>query len=213
MPWASLRPLLPGGPEEVERCIGRLRTFASELLRWNQGVSNLVSRDDEPRLIDRHIAESLAGLTVINSLGCKKLLDFGSGGGFPAMPLALAGAGERWTLVESRRNKTLFLRRAVQALGLSHVEVVTGRLEMLADDQLRAVRADAFTSRATLKLGPTLALAARVLPAGGHAILWKGSGVHDEIAAAGEALRNGWSEPVVHALRDSVNAIVVMTRK
>ena len=56
------------------------------------------------------------------------LVDFGSGGGFPALPLALAGVGERWTLVESRRNKTLFLRRAIQELGAGQVDVLTGRL-------------------------------------------------------------------------------------
>jgi 16S rRNA (guanine527-N7)-methyltransferase len=213
MPWDSLRPLLAGDDAEVERVLGRLRSFAAELLSWNQGVSNLISRDDETRLVERHLAESLAGVAIIKTLGCKQLLDFGSGGGFPAIPLAIAGVGEHWTLVESRRNKTLFLRRVVQALGLYHVEVITGRLEALEPGRLDDTRADGFTSRATLKLGPTLALATRVLPSRGHAILWKGSGVHDEIAAAGDALRLGWSEPVIHALRDSLNAVVVLTKK
>ena len=213
MPWGSLRPMLPGNEAEVARIMERLRTFALELLRWNQGVSNLVSHDDETRLVERHLAESLAGLNIINSLDCKRLVDFGSGGGFPALPLALAGAGEHWTLVESRRNKTLFLRRAVQALALEQVEVITGRLEALPREQLDALRADAFTSRATLKLGPTLALAAMLLPPGGHAILWKGSGIHDELAAAREVLSREWSEPVLHALPESLNTIVVLTKK
>jgi 16S rRNA (guanine527-N7)-methyltransferase len=213
MPWDSLRPLLAGDDAEVERVLGRLRSFAAELLSWNQGVSNLISRDDERRLVERHLAESLAGAAIIKALGCKQLLDFGSGGGFPAIPLAIAGVGEHWTLVESRRNKTLFLRRVVQALGLYHVDVITGRLEALEPGRLDDTRVDGFTSRATLKLGPTLALAARALPSGGHAILWKGSGVHDEIAAAGDALRLGWSEPVIHALRDSQNAVVVLAKK
>jgi len=213
MPWVSLRPLLPGPDSDVDRLIGRLRTFAGELLRWNQGVSNLVSHDDEPRLIERHIAESLAGLGLINSLGCKRLVDFGSGGGFPALPLAIAGAGERWTLVESRRNKTLFLRRAVQVLELRNVEVLTGRLETLSPEELSALGADALTSRATLKLGPTLALAARLLPPGAHAILWKGSGVRDELAATGDPVRREWSEPVLHAIGESHNSVVVFTKK
>ena len=86
--------------------LDRLKAFATELLRWSQGVSNLISHNDEPRIVDRHIAESLAGVSIINALGCNNLVDFGSGGGFPALPLALVGVGRHWTLVESRRNKT-----------------------------------------------------------------------------------------------------------
>ena len=135
MRWDSLRPLLPGSEAERAATIARLKAFAGELLRWNQGVSNLVSHDDESRLIERHFAESLAGLSILNTLGCKRLVDFGSGGGFPAIPLVLAGAGEHWTLVESRRNKTLFLRRAVQQLALGQVVVLTGRLETLIEQE------------------------------------------------------------------------------
>src|SRR5262245_13423364 len=123
MPWGSLWPLLRGSDAERDAVLARLRAFAGELLRWNRGVSNLVSHDDEARLVERHLAESLAGLELLNALACKHILDFGSGGGFPAIPLILAGDGERWTLVESRRNKTLFPRRAVQALGPANVTV------------------------------------------------------------------------------------------
>lgn len=204
--------MLPGSDAEREAVLARLRSFAAELLRWNRGVSNLVSRDDEPRLVERHLAESLAGLEIINALGSKRLLDFGSGGGFPAIPLAIAGAGEHWTLVESRRNKTLFLRRAVQELALANVTVVMARLESLVAEDPEAIRCDAFTSRATLRLGPTLALAARVVVPGGHAILWKGSGIHEELVAAAAELRGTWSEPRVHAIAQGPNSIVVFQR-
>jgi len=212
MPWGSLWPLLRGSDAERDAVLARLRAFAGELLRWNRGVSNLVSHDDEARLVERHLAESLAGLELLNALACKHILDFGSGGGFPAIPLILAGAGERWTLVESRRNKTLFLRRAVQELGLANVSVVTGRLETLVAETPEAVRADAITSRATLKLGPTLGLAAQVVPSGGAAFLWKGSGVHEELAATGEGWRESWSEPRLHAISEGRNSIIVFTR-
>src|SRR5262245_52995995 len=85
-PWDSLRSLLAGDDAEREVMLTRLRAFALELLRWNRGVSNLVSHDDESRLVARHIAESLAGAAAIKALGCRRLVDFGSGGGFPALP-------------------------------------------------------------------------------------------------------------------------------
>ena len=211
MPWAALRPLLAGGEKDRELAIGRLRLFALELLRWNQGVSNLVSHDDELRLVDRHIAESLAGVSVLNKLNCKYIVDFGSGGGFPALPLALAGVGERWTLVESRRNKTLFLRRALQELHTDGIEVITARLEVLIADDPASLRCDGFTSRATMKAVPTLLMAAEIVDPGGHAVLWKGSAVTDELAAD-ESWRESWSDPVVHPIGDGPNTIVVFER-
>jgi 16S rRNA (guanine527-N7)-methyltransferase len=109
------------------------------------------------------------------------LLDFGSGGGLPALPLALAGVGERWTLVESRRNKTLFLRKIIQEFGLTNVDVELARLETLSSEAERLGKFDGFTSRATLRLGPTLALAADWVPPGGLAYLWKGSRMEQEM--------------------------------
>ena len=213
MAWESLLPLLTGSDADRRRVLARLKAFAGELLRWNQGVSNLISHDDEPRLLDRHIAESLAGISIVNNLSCSKLVDFGSGGGFPALPLALAGVGRHWTLVESRRNKTLFLRRAVQELAIADIQVITGRLEVLIEENPASLACDGFTSRATMKLGPTLGLAASIVRPGGHAILWKGSGFQAEVAAAESEWQRDWQAPVVHALGDGPNLISVFERK
>jgi 16S rRNA (guanine527-N7)-methyltransferase len=214
MDWGSLRPWLAGGEADTEFTLSRLKAFAVELLRWSQGVSNLISHNDEPRLVDRHIAESLAGASIINRLGCSRLLDFGSGGGFPAIPLALAGVGKHWTLVESRRNKTLFLRRAVQELSLGGtIDVITGRLEILIEEDRGALRCDGFTSRATMKLGPTLKLAAAVVEPGGHAVLWKGSGFQEELTATAEEWQANWMEPAVHTIENGPNTISVFKRR
>jgi 16S rRNA (guanine527-N7)-methyltransferase len=193
--------------------LARLRHFALELLQWNRGVSNLVSHDDETRLVERHIAESIAGCKLINDKGCKVLVDFGSGGGFPALPLALAGVGERWTLVESRRNKTLFLRRAVQELAIAGVDVRTGRLEALVEEDAGGLACYGFTSRATMKLAPTLELAARIVRPGGHAFLWKGSGVDDELRAAGAEWREAWHDVARVPIAGGPNSIAVFERK
>jgi 16S rRNA (guanine527-N7)-methyltransferase len=213
MAWGSLRPLLAGSDPDRDVVLARLRAFALELLRWNQGVSNLISHDDEPRLLDRHIVESLVGVNIINDLGCNKLVDFGSGGGFPALPLTLAGAGRHWKLVESRRNKTLFLRRVVQELAIAEVDVVTGRLEVLVKEDPASLSCDGFTSRATMKLGPTLELAAEIVEPGGHAILWKGSGFQDELAGSREQWEAKWATPVIHPIADGPNTVSVFLRK
>jgi 16S rRNA G527 N7-methylase RsmG len=111
-----------------------LRHFLELLLQWNRRVSNLISKNDESRIVEAHLAPSIEPAEWIASHGLSSWLDFGSGGGFPALPLALCGVGERWDLVESRRTKTLFLRRAVEQLELGGVRVITDRLENLVGD-------------------------------------------------------------------------------
>ena len=210
-PWGSLRAFLPGSASEQDQVLARLRAFALELLQWNRGVSNLIAHADERRLVERHIAESLAGGSVLRELACAHIVDLGTGGGFPALPLAIAGAARRWTLVESRRNKTLFLRRAVERLELRDIVVMTGRLEVLVDSDHDALQCDGFTSRATMKAGPTLALAARIVRPHGHAVLWKGSGLEQELAED-TAWRRDWSAPRAHPIGAGPNSIAVFER-
>ena len=168
-PWQLVEQQLALAGSDPAETLPRIRRYAEMLLEWNRGFSNLISASDETRLVERHIVESLSPAKWIKEAGPKSFMDFGSGGGFPAIPLALAGVGERWVLVESRRNKTLFLRKVSEELGLKVIEVELARLEMLLDDAGRIGRFDAFTSRATLRLGPTLSLAANWVAAGGHA--------------------------------------------
>jgi 16S rRNA (guanine527-N7)-methyltransferase len=167
------------------------------LLEWSRGASNLISQRDEPRLLERHIRESILPVRTLVESGSRRWLDFGSGGGFPAIPLAIAGVPGRWTLVESRRNKTLFLRKAIQELGLEDFEVVNDRLENLITDEARVGAFDGLTSRATLKLGPTLELAATAIAAGGTAFLWKGSGLQQELTERGKWDANWRHEGVI----------------
>ena len=162
-----------------DEVLGRLRRFVTMLVAWNSNVSNLISKNDAARIAERHLVESLEPAALLASRGLSSWMDFGSGAGFPAVPLALVGIGERWRLVESRRPKTLFLRKIVGALELRGFEVIHDRLENIAGD----VPVDGFTARATQAVGPTLRLAARHVRPGGTACLWKGSSWKAEMYA------------------------------
>ena len=154
--------------------------------------------------MSRHLAESLEPAGWLAESGARRWIDLGSGAGFPALPIAIVGIGEKWLLVESRRPKALFLRRVTQQLGLAHVLVAHARLEELLQRQRQgepdadAARAggfpfDAFTSRATLTLAPTLEMASSSVHPGGHAFLWKGSGRVDE-KASNPRWQDQWSD-------------------
>ena len=174
-PWDLITPHLLRAGVDVVEVMPLIRRYAELLLEWNRGFSNLISTSDESRLVQRHIVESLEPAHWIKTGGAQRWMDFGSGGGLPAIPLALAGVGESWTLVESRRNKTLFIRKIIQEFGLKNVTVELARLESLDGEAERLGKFDGFTSRATLRLGPTLFLASNWVAPGGLAYLWKGS--------------------------------------
>jgi 16S rRNA (guanine527-N7)-methyltransferase len=136
-------------PVEV---VGQLGDYVGLLAKWNRTI-NLTALAVEPpteAAIDRLIIEPLIASRYVR-LEDRRCLDVGSGGGSPALPLALMCPALRMILVESRSRKAAFLREAIRQLGLGAVTVENCRLEALARPELcgtmelitlRAVRLD-----------------------------------------------------------------------
>lgn len=144
-----------------------LESFARILAKW-QRVQNLVSRETD-ELWERHVADSLQLLRFWRP-NDGRLVDFGSGGGFPAVPLAIAlkGLGARYTLIESIARKGSFLRAVSRELGLD-VTVETQRIEAVAPRETHVI-----TSRALAELPQLLAWAAPWFGPGTRALFHKG---------------------------------------
>ncbi|MBI4558315.1 MAG: class I SAM-dependent methyltransferase [Candidatus Hydrogenedentes bacterium] len=115
---------------------------------WNRLLS-LVARGDVTSLWERHILDSLSLVEWIVRLkgGECHLLDIGSGGGFPAVPVKLALPGLRLTMVERSARKVVFLRKVIAALKLGWTEVVQGEFPRA----VAGVAPDAVTARAVEK--------------------------------------------------------------
>lgn len=126
----GLAPLVP--PEALEKTAAELRTYIADLVAWNIR-SNLVAAGDRTRLVRRHVVESLACVPLLDELGGIKLLDLGSGGGFPGIPIKLVRPWLDVALVESRRMKSLFLRREIESLGLRGASAWQARIEEIAE--------------------------------------------------------------------------------
>lgn len=101
--------------------------------RWN-ARTNLTAIVDDPRAAAVHYRDSLAALELINH---GPIVDFGSGAGFPGIPLALARPDWNFTLVEPRRKRASFLEMAVARLNLRNVKVRIGRIEDIPDQLYR----------------------------------------------------------------------------
>ena len=107
------------------RTMGR---HALELLQWNR-VTNLTTITDPLDVAVKHYVDALAAAPWIGDRA--RVLDAGSGGGFPGIPLAILRPDLSVTLVDSVRKKVSFLKHAIRTLGLSGIDAVHGRLEDL----------------------------------------------------------------------------------
>src|SRR5438105_10545546 len=92
-----------------------LDTYKRELLKWNEKI-NLIGPEAREHL-DDHIAEALAAAGILKPEG--EVLDFGSGGGLPAIPMAIVSPNARFHLVEADQKKWAFLKHAARECGLN----------------------------------------------------------------------------------------------
>jgi 16S rRNA (guanine527-N7)-methyltransferase len=117
---------LPGLEAEQSR---RFEAYLSLLMRWN-ARTNLTAIRDQEGILARHFVESIACVHAL-PVGIANLLDFGSGAGFPGIPIAICRAEIEVTLAESQGKKAAFLQEAVRVLSL-RAKVHSGRAEALA---------------------------------------------------------------------------------
>jgi 16S rRNA (guanine527-N7)-methyltransferase len=136
----------------IEEVHADLESFAQLLRKW-QAVQNLVSRETLDDVWTRHFADSLQVLRLLRP-GDHAFLDLGSGGGFPALPLAIAlrSPNHHFTLIEPNGRKVSFLRTVTRELGL--MVTVEGRRSDQVDSR-ETPPPDVITSRALASL-PTL---------------------------------------------------------
>jgi 16S rRNA (guanine527-N7)-methyltransferase len=133
---------------------GRFEAYLSLFVRWNTRV-NLTSVRDEEGILSRHFVESIACARALPE-GIATLLDFGSGGGFPGIPIALCRPEVAVTLAESQGKKAAFLQEALRVLGLS-AKVHAQRAELLE------TRFDCVTLRAVDRMADAVEAAARLV--------------------------------------------------
>lgn len=157
-------------PEEVSQ----LLVYLEALKQWNTKI-NLTAIRDERGIIIRHFLDSLAGLAVLpaqnSSTAPCKVMDVGTGAGFPGLPIKICRPKILLTLLEPRKKKAAFLHFVCGQLGLTGVNILTERLEVLVKQPQYQEGYDILMSRA-LKVSEFLGLASSLLHANGRLVLW-----------------------------------------
>jgi 16S rRNA (guanine527-N7)-methyltransferase len=181
----ACRLLEPFGLNLSSDQIGQLMAYLELLLRWNKKI-NLTAIRDAETCVSRHFGESLYLARWVTLSG--KLLDIGSGAGFPGLSLKIIFPDLSVTLLEPVAKKRAFLKEAARVCEMSLVEVRPERLEDFARGQPTPVY-DAATARAVGHLEELVPLAARCLKAGGELFLWLSRRQASEIGYGESAMR------------------------
>ncbi|HYA47477.1 MAG TPA: 16S rRNA (guanine(527)-N(7))-methyltransferase RsmG [Burkholderiales bacterium] len=166
----------------------RLLRHLELLEKWNR-VHNLTSIRDSQKAVSAHLLDSLAVAPYLNG---KRLLDAGSGAGYPGIPIALLRPEIQVHLLDSNHKKCAFLRQAVADLGLRNVQVVCERLESWRPLE----RFDCVVSRALAEIAEIIGLVQHLLAPGGVIAAMKGLHPFEEI----ERIPPGYRVRQVHAL-------------
>jgi 16S rRNA (guanine527-N7)-methyltransferase len=204
-------------PALLEQCglvldaavLARLRDYVALLLRANAHF-NLTRITDPQDAESKLLADSLALLPLIPQHSTR-LLDLGSGGGVPGLPIAIACPEIQVTLVDATGKKALFLSETADTLGLVNVVAIKGRAEELAHDARHRETYDALTARAVARMTTLAELALPFVRVGGRAILPKGLTVEEELAEAQYAIRmaGGRALPIVDSPVEGTRIVVL----
>jgi 16S rRNA (guanine527-N7)-methyltransferase len=166
----------------------KLLDYLALLEKWNR-VYNLTAIREPERMLTQHLLDSLAVVPRLPQGEGRRVLDVGSGGGLPGIPLAIARPDWRITLLDSNHKKASFLRQAVAELGLANAEAVQARVEELQPAQCY----DVVISRAFSELADFAVAGMRLLCPEGVLAAMKGLYPDEEIARLPAELASGLS--------------------
>jgi len=169
--------------------IARFHTYYEMLHEWNTRF-NLTAVSDYSGVLTKHFLDSLSCLLALpQGLTQQRVVDVGSGAGFPGLPIKIACPGVHLALVEATGKKAEFLKAVVERLGLSDVEVVNARAEEVGHAPRHREAYDLAVARAVAALRVLAELCLPLVRPGGMLIAMKGEDPRVEVADAQTALR------------------------
>jgi 16S rRNA (guanine527-N7)-methyltransferase len=174
------------GLDADEAVLTQLGDYLARLLAMNEQM-NLTAIHDPADAWERHVFDALTLVPLIVGAGATRLVDVGSGGGLPGIPLAIALPDLKVTLVEATQKKAAFLTAVAEAMGLANVTVRADRAEALGADALHGAF-DVVTARAVGRLAALVPITAPFAKKDGLLLLVKGQRAEEELTEAARVI-------------------------
>lgn len=165
--------------------IENLYVYMKKILEWNEKI-NLTAIKDEKEFIIKHFIDSLTLNKYIKN--DKKVIDIGTGAGFPGIPLKISNQTIDITLIDSINKKLNVIREINKDINLEKIDIIHARAEDLANNEKYRETFDIATTRAVSNLTTILEYMLPFLKIGGQAICMKGPGYKEELEQARKAI-------------------------
>ena len=166
--------------------IQKFQRYKELLLEWNEKI-NLTAITDEEEIILKHFVDSLTVLKYINEND--KIIDVGTGAGFPGIPIAIMMPNVKITLLDSINKRINFLNEVIKELDLKNVETIHSRSEDCGKDILYREKFDISIARAVANLSTLSEYLLPFVKIGGKMICMKGSEIEEELKNAQYAIK------------------------
>ena len=170
------------GVELHEKQLALFDLYQNELLKWNE-KTNLISEKTTGDIVNRHFLDSLTAARFI-TLPNARIVDVGSGAGFPGIPLKIYLPSIHLYLLESNRKKVSFLKQVIRLLNLENTFIIHDRTENITRTDEGREKFEIVISRAAFKLSDLLPLGQYFLVPEGLLITLKGQDVSSELKTA-----------------------------
>lgn len=155
---------------------------------WNQKI-NLTAITDDEEIIKKHFIDSIKVFNCDYVKNAKSIIDIGTGGGFPGIPMKIVKENSKMVLLDSLNKRINFLNEVIDDLSLSNIKTIHGRAEDFAQTAEYRQKFDLAVSRAVANLTVLLELCLPYVKVGGHFVALKGPAIEEEIKAAEGALK------------------------
>lgn len=197
--------------------VEHFQKYYSLLLEWNQKM-NLTAITEEKEIVIKHFLDSLFVIKSGKIKGNEKIIDVGTGAGFPAIPLKIVFPDLKATLLDSLQKRINFLERVASELNLREIELVHGRAEELGKNFAYREKFDIATARAVAPLNILLEYALPFVKVGGYFIALKGKEIEEEVKNSGKSLKelNGKIEEIIQIplpFSDIIHHLIIIEKE
>lgn len=165
-----------------------LEKYMEGILAWNEKV-NLTNITDPAEFRIKHNADSLMCVDFPEFLEAETVIDVGTGGGFPGIPLAVYAPEKHFTLLDSLNKRLKIIDELSGELGIKNITLVHGRAEDAARAKEHREKYDLCVSRAVSNLATLSEYCLPFIKVGGYLLAYKGPGAEEEVKEASKALK------------------------
>lgn len=170
-----------------EQQLEQFELYYDMLIEKNK-VMNLTAITEFDEVLEKHFLDSVSLIRAVNLQQPLKVMDLGTGAGFPGIPLKIVFPNLKITLADSLNKRVLFLQEVIQALGLTEIEAVHGRAEDLAREKSQRQQYDLCVSRAVANLSTLSEYCLPFVKIGGKFVSYKSGDCNEEVTNSKSAV-------------------------